>query len=622
MKRTAWQGKALLAVILIGAGALRLYGLLWDGGYLFHPDERQVMLVVDGLRLPWPPPWRDLLTPSSPWNPHFFSYGSLPFYLLRICANLAGFIWPKVRTLESSFWVGRILSALFDVGTVYLTYLLGKRLYREATGLLAAALVGLTVLHIQLAHFYVVDPLLAFFSTLTVLLAVHAVKRPRLANCFPLGAAWGCALATKVSAAPLGVPVALAWLFGSWRSSKCVERGDGALSPQRAVAGFWLTGLVAAAVFALWEPYALIDRSTFFTDVVAEGMMASGRVDAPYTRQFAGTLPYLYFIWQTVVWGMGIPLGTVGFAGFFTAIGEGIRRVCRKEASSVAGEFILLAWGVTYFGLVGSLYAKFLRYMLPMTPLLCLWAAWLAVEFLPRCGRRWGKAFGCAVAGIASVGALLYALAYMNVYRHPHPWIRATAWLCKNLPPRSRIMVEHWDDPLPLYQGTGDLECYGRHYFMEFPAYEPDDQAKLDTLLMMLRANDYIILASNRLYNTIPRLPERYPLTSRYYQALLGEELGFELIHYEALYPSILGVDLVDDTFSDPPLPQPKLLREREALRRKINLGRADESFTVYDHPKVLVFKKREFLDREGFRERLGPVTETLPAKKEEHLLR
>lgn len=622
MNRRGWQRTVILVAILVGAASLRLYGILWDGGYLFHPDERQIMLVADGLHLPWPPPWRALLTPSSPWNPHFFSYGSLPMYLLRVCANLAGFAWPKVRTLESSFWVGRILSALFDLGTVYVTYLLGRRLYREIVGLWAAALVGLTVLHIQLAHFYVVDPPLAFFITLTVFLAVRAVERPRLANCLPLGVAWGCALATKVSAAPLGVPIALAWLLGTRPLLKDSREGQRALSPQRSAAGFWLTVLVAAATLLFFEPYALIDQKTFLTDVIGESMMASGRIDAPYTRQYIGTLPYLYLIWQTVVWGMGIPLGVAGFAGFLAAIVRGIQRVCTKKVALAAGELIPLAWGLTYFGLVGALHAKFLRYMLPMTPLLSLWAAWLLVRLASRRAPSWQRGVAYAAIGAVSVGTLLYALAYMNVYRQPHPWIQATAWLCKNLPPRSRIMVEHWDDPLPLYQGTGELECYGRHYFMEFPAYEPDDQAKLDTLLMMLRANDYIILASNRLYNTIPRLPERYPLTSRYYQALLGEELGFELIHYDAVYPSILGVDLVDDTFSDPPLPQPKLLREREAQRRQIILGRADESFTVYDHPKVLVFKKREFLDREGFRQRLGAVTENLPGKKEEHLLR
>ena len=41
-----------------------------------------------------------------------------------------------------------------------------------------------------------------------------------------------------------------------------------------------------------------------------------------------------------------------------------------------------------------------------------------------------------------------------------------------------------------------------------------------------LERSDYIILSSNRLYNTIPRLPERYPLTSRYYELLMAEQSG------------------------------------------------------------------------------------------------
>jgi hypothetical protein len=67
----------LLLAILGGALYLRLYDLDWDRGYLFHPDERQIIIVVDGLSFPWPPDWRLLLSPKSPWNPGFFAYGSL-----------------------------------------------------------------------------------------------------------------------------------------------------------------------------------------------------------------------------------------------------------------------------------------------------------------------------------------------------------------------------------------------------------------------------------------------------------------------------------------------------------------------------------------------------------------
>ena len=38
--------------------------------------------------------------------------------------------------------VGRVLSVLFDLGTVYLVYLLGLRVYGRWVGLIGAALVG------------------------------------------------------------------------------------------------------------------------------------------------------------------------------------------------------------------------------------------------------------------------------------------------------------------------------------------------------------------------------------------------------------------------------------------------------------------------------------------------
>ena len=213
------------------------------------------------------------------------------------------------------------------------------------------------------------------------------------------------------------------------------------------------------------------------------------------------------------------------------------------------------------------------------------------------------------------LGTGLYALAYLNVYAQEHPWIQATAWLCRNLPRGSYVVVEHWDDPLPLIQATGDLRCCRDHLIAELDVYDPDDGEKLEMLMSALSRGDYIVLSSNRLYNTIPRLPWRYPLTSRYYELLLGERLGFELVNYEAVYPRIFGLDLVNDTFSDPDLPVPHLLAAREASRLSINLGRADESFSVYDHPKPLIFQKTRQLPAQALLELFGDVARQLPQR-------
>ena len=114
---------SLLILLILALGlALRFYGLHWDDGYLFHPDERQILIVVDELSFPWPPDFKALLSADSSWNPGFFAYGSLPIYLLRILASAVGQFEPIYARLHSSYVVGRALSALFDGGTIVLPH--------------------------------------------------------------------------------------------------------------------------------------------------------------------------------------------------------------------------------------------------------------------------------------------------------------------------------------------------------------------------------------------------------------------------------------------------------------------------------------------------------------------
>jgi hypothetical protein len=55
-------------------------------------------------------------------------------------------------------------------------------------------------------------------------------------------------------------------------------------------------------------------------------------------------------------------------------------------------------------------------------------------------------------------------------------------------------------------------------------------------------------------------------------------------------------VTLKDDTLSRPGLPSPGSLEEWRPSRVTLNLGPADESYTVYDHPLVLIFENRDRL--------------------------
>ena len=98
----------------------------------------------------------------------------------------------------------------------------------------------------------------------------------------------------------------------------------------------------------------------------------------------------------------------------------------------------------------------------------------------------------------------------MHVYAQTHPWIQASRWVYENVPNNAVIAVEHWDDHLPLSLPGGQTTP-GQHGYrhVELPMYEPDTPDKLWLIRDRLREADLIVLSTNRLYRTIPRLPER-----------------------------------------------------------------------------------------------------------------
>ena len=595
--------KACLGLILIVGAALRFYGLNWDGGQWLHPDERQIYFIV--LDMDWPHSLAEALSPDSPLNPHFFAYGSLPIYLLKGVAAVLSPLWPAVRDPDNLHLAGRLLSAVVDLGTIYLTYRLirqlgiGRRGSQErgtpasempspeagsdspSSGrghlapLLAAAFASLAVLQVQLAHFYTADTLLTFAAMLTLNLAADVSRGAGRRRQIALGITLGLALAIKVSAAPLILAVLVAY---SARSPGANARWRGAA--QRTVS----TLLVAGIVFVMVQPYAVIDWRTFLDHTLRETQIARGTLDTPYTLQYAGTLPLLYSVWQTALWGLGLPLGVFAWVALALTLIRWLKHGSWPDA-------LLLAWAGPYLAIAGLLHTRYLRYMLPLVPILCI----VAVQLVTNLKHRRLRAIGIGVLGI---GTLVYASAFVSMYAPPHAWIAASEWIYRELPAGRTLAVEHWDMPLPLaldVEGAPRrIEEYNTRILTLYD--EPDDAAKWEGLTAdgatglskVLAEADYVVIASRRLYGSIPRLPDRYPVASRYYSLLFTGELGFELAGEFTRGPEWLNPRL-------PPLPDaaPALLRP-------------DESFVVYDHPRALIFRKTERLPAGELLRRLG----------------
>jgi hypothetical protein len=121
-----------------------------------------------------------------------------------------------------------------------------------------------------------------------------------------------------------------------------------------------------------------------------------------------------------------------------------------------------------------------------------------------------------------------------------------------------------------------------------------DDAEKLAENLELLAEADYVTILSNRIYGTVPRLPERYPISSQYHELLFSGKLGYEPVFVAGRYPTLFGWQLRPDTFGWPDLPPPPLVQSYLDVQPGINLGRADESFIVYDQPMTIIFENVE----------------------------
>ena len=523
----AFRGPLLLLALF--ALAVRLVGLDFDQSHLFHPDERAIADAI--LKLSFHP---------LRLNPHFFAYGSLPFYLTRgfssLLASLSGRDW--FASFDGVVHVGRFLSALAGALTVLLAAALGRRLYGRKAGLLAGLLLALAVLHIQTSHFASTDVTLTFLVLVALAASGRLARRGRVRDAILAGALTGLALATKASAAPLLLPIAVA-VFLACRPARAWRRGALLLAA---------AGLAVAVAFFLGEPYAFLTFPEFWRSLSEQGAMVRHAGSVPYTNQYVGVPNFLYEAREIVLWGLG-PL--FGLAALWAS---GRRLALFRKLSDV--EWVIVSFFVPFVLLTCTFDVKFPRYLLPVYPLLALFTAAFLTEKAER-GRA-GRLLRAAVVG----GTAVWALAFASIYTRPHSVVTASLWFHDHVPDGARVIEEDWDEGFPFGFPGRSPE---RYKVVSFPFYETDSPGKMEKLARELAGSDWVVLQTKRLYGAITRVPEKFPLTNRAFRLLFAGDLGYTLVKEVASRPSLLGIPVPDEL--------------------------ADESFTVYDHPKVLFFE-------------------------------
>ncbi|HEY4723652.1 MAG TPA: DUF2298 domain-containing protein, partial [Anaerolineae bacterium] len=176
----------------------------------------------------------------------------------------------------------------------------------------------------------------------------------------------------------------------------------------------------------------------------------------------------------------------------------------------------------------------------------------------------------------------------------------------------STLANEHWDDGVPVRIDGKD--GFSQYHGTEIQGYNEDTPEKLAQLTGWLNQSDYLMLTSNRLYASIPRQPLRYPMMSEYYRLLFNGQLGFKLAAVFESYPTLGPLTFPDQEttqamglWPDPTRCPQAAVPQCQGLI-SVPLPPAEEAFSVYDHPRVLIFQKTAEFSMQAALAKLGSV--------------
>ena len=505
--------------------------------YHFHPDEKTLV--------------RAALALDNPFQPPLTAYGMLPLYLLRGVLELSSLVlaWDPQNldapeTARLVYGSARVLSALFSCLTLYLVWLLVRSYCGAVAGCMALFLVATAPIAVQQAHFFTVDGIFTLLSLATFYVLSRSLDSNRPRSFALAGLLIGATGAVRLNGLLLGLVLSVGCLVKS-RGMK------GLLTPH-----LWLAGGTAMLTLLLLQPFLLTDPGLLWqarsTDDLAFSLaIARGELLRPWTLVDLHTIPYLHYwthLWPQAV---GWPLTCV----FVLSVGWALWQ--RRLG-------LVLLWCGLYFAQVGGLHTKHVRYLLPLLPFMCLLSADMCARLL-QSRLRW-VGYGMSVVALLYTGA--YGLAFARLYTREDSRIQAGRWMADHIPPGSRIGIERGGFSLQSMIGQ---QRHRATVLNTTVLFEARGYMTCGAALVYLRGRlhlDYIAIVDMNRLRQFTAAPDLFPAAAEFYRRLLNEEMGFDLVRRFKHYPSLGGVEFRDDD--------------------------AEPSFIGYDHPAVLIFKRRD----------------------------
>jgi 4-amino-4-deoxy-L-arabinose transferase-like glycosyltransferase len=384
--------------------------------------------------------------------------------------------------------LGRVLSAGFATALIALIFVLGRRLYSPAVGLIAAALVAGDFLLVREAHFATPDSVAVFLLALTLLSYTRITPNNVRLRDYALAAVLtALTINARPTAALLFIPFALTHLVAHNAFRRPLWPGLRAALCSRAVA---LSAILVVGTSIIAFPQSLVNPRGFaryWHNFLAVGQRGGfGPVQSD-------TLPAPLFYVRAIAWGGGWLFVAVAAVAIAWALYR------RRFA-----DWLLLSFIVPYFAMSAISTVYFARYIIPLLPLLSLLVARCLWEVLPSVRRPLWVA-------LATIILLAVPLAHIAQFGHllTQTDTRAItqAWVEANIPPGSHIASEWHVPSLPGYDQTvvdfyglseQDLASYRRagyqylivsSFISEMQMVSPADQQRKDQFYRDLANN-------------------------------------------------------------------------------------------------------------------------------------
>lgn len=381
---------------MVGALGLRLWGINFGLPAIYRPDEDVVVGRAMGVL-------------HGTFDPNFANWPHLYIY---VSAAWLGLLQPAFGWMGAAApYLGvRVLDALLGTATVAAAYAFGNRAYGRATGLVCASFLAVAFLAVRDSHFATIDMPLAFAVTIALYAALRLTELDTVRRRVLGGALVGLAAGVKYNGALALAGFAAAEVWQRRRQPRVL------LLAILTIAG------ISALVFVLTSPFLLIDQATFRSSL--------GYI---FGHLSAGNLPEIGYVHLPLVlwYSLDPPL-------FLLAVGGLVYAAVRRTVT----DWILLAFVVAYYALIGSGHTVFARYADPLVPALVLLAARLLTDASAKL-RRPVAAMALGVA-IVAIPAVAHDLAYDQLITQTDTRTEALDWMMARLPVGSRVATMYF----------------------------------------------------------------------------------------------------------------------------------------------------------------------------------